>query len=72
MVASAAGAAFTMAEITDKMKRDARLTVAEQHLAISNAANLSVRSFGPMPEDVRVPNIPIPENVKGVLANFAF
>ena len=71
MVASASGSAFTMAGIADKMKRGARLTVAEQNLAISNAANLSARSFGPMPGDVRLPNIPIPENVKGILAHFA-
>jgi len=68
---SASGSAFTMADIANKITRGARLSIAEQHLAISNSANLHARSFGPMPGDVRLPNIPLPENVKGVLARFA-
>ena len=71
MVAQTSGSAFTMAQIADKMKRGARLTFAEQHLAISSAANMHARTFGPMPEDVRLPDISIPENVKGALAHFA-
>jgi hypothetical protein len=68
---SAAGSDVTMVVLADKMSRGTRLTHVDQSLVISNAAKIFAHSFGPMPEDLRLPEIQIPENVRGVLANYS-
>jgi hypothetical protein len=68
---SAAGPDVSMAVIADKVARGTRLTHVDQSLVISNASKIFAHSFGPMPEDVHLPSVQIPENVRGILANFS-
>jgi hypothetical protein len=60
-----------MALIADKAQRGSRLTLTEQNIVMSNAAQIYSSSFGPMPADMRLSPAPLPENVKGVLASFS-
>ena len=68
---SPSGAAITMAVIADKAGRGARLTDAEKSIVMSNAAQIYSSSFGPMPGDMHLSPVPLPENVKGILASFS-
>ena len=68
---SPTGAAITMSVIADKAQRGARLTDAEQNIVMTNAAQIYSRSFGPMPADMRLSPMQLPENVKGILASFS-
>ena len=68
---SPTGAAIIMSTIADKAKRGSRLTNAEQGIVISNAAQIYASSFGPMPADMRLSPMPLPENAKGILASFS-
>ena len=68
---SPTGAAITMAVLADKVQRGSRLTDAEQSLVMTNAAQIYSRSFGPMPADMRLMPMLLPENVKGILASFS-
>jgi hypothetical protein len=65
------GAAITMAVLADKMGRGLQLTNTEQNIAMSNAAQIFSSSFGPMPADMRLRPMQLPENVKGILASFS-
>jgi hypothetical protein len=60
-----------MSVLADKAHRGARLTDAEQSIVMSNAAQIYSSSFGPMPADMRLSPMPLPENVKGILASFS-
>ena len=68
---SPSGAAITMAVLADKVGRGSRLTHAEQNIASSNAAQIYSSMFGPMPSDMRLLPMQLPENVKGILASFS-
>jgi len=68
---SPTGAAIVMDSIADKLGRGGRLTNAEMGIVMSNAAQIYSSSFGPMPGDMRLAPMPLPEYVKGVLANFS-
>ena len=68
---SASGAAITMAVLADKVGRGIRLTDAEQNVVMSNATQIYSSSFGPMPADMRLSPMQLPENVKGVLTSFS-
>ena len=68
---SASGAAITMAVLADKVGRGIRLTDAEQNVVMSNAAQIYSSSFGPMPADMRLGPMQLPENVKGILTSFS-
>ena len=68
---SSTGAAITMSSLADKMSRGIRLTNAEQNIVMSNAAQIFSSSFGPMPADMRLTPMQLPENVKGILASFS-
>jgi hypothetical protein len=69
--ASAAGPDVNMTVLADKVSRGTRLTYTDQGLVISNAARIMTAAFGPMPENMPMQEIRIPENVRGVLANFS-
>ena len=68
---SPSGAAITMAVIADKAQRGARLTDTEESIVMTNAAQIYSNSFGPMPADMRLLPMQLPENVKGILASFS-
>ena len=68
---SASGAAITMAVLADKVGRGIKLTGAEQNVVMSNAAQIYSSSFGPMPAEMRLSPVQLPENVKGILASFS-
>ena len=68
---SSTGASITMDVLADKMQRGIRLTDAEQNIVMTNAAQIYSRSFGPMPADMRLMPMQLPENVKGILASFS-
>ena len=68
---SSSGAAITMAVLADKVQRGTRLTDAELNIAITNAAQIYSGAFGPMPEELRLLPMQLPENVKGILASFS-
>jgi len=68
---SPSGASITMSSLADKMSRGIRLTNAEQNIVMSNAAQIFSSSFGPMPADMRLTPMQLPENVKGILASFS-
>jgi len=68
---SSSGASITMSSLADKMSRGIRLTNAEQNVVMSNAAQIFSNSFGPMPSDMRLIPMQLPENVKGILASFS-
>ena len=65
------GASITMSVLADKMSRGIRLTNAEQNIVMSNAAQIFSSAFGPMPADMRLIPMQLPENVKGILASFS-
>ena len=60
-----------MAVLADKVGRGIRLTDAEQNVVMSNAAQIYSSSFGPMPADMRLSPMQLPENVKGILTSFS-
>ena len=68
---SATGAAITMSVLADKAGRGITLTGAEQNIVMSNSAQIYSSSFGPMPADMRLSPVQLPENVKGILASFS-
>jgi hypothetical protein len=68
---SPSGAAITMSSLADKMSRGIRLTNAEQNIIMSNSAQIFSSMFGPMPADMRLIPMQLPENVKGILASFS-
>ena len=68
---SPTGAAITMSVLADKAQRGIRLTDTEQSIVMSNAAQIYSSSFGPMPADMRLSPMPLPENVKGILTSFS-
>jgi len=68
---SATGPAITMSVLADKASQGFRLTHPEQLIVMTNAAQIFSSSFGPMPADMRIRAVQLPENVKGVLASFA-
>jgi len=68
---SASGPAITMSALADKMARGMRLTEPENLIVMSNAAQIFSSSFGPMPADMRLRPVQLPENVKGILASFS-
>ena len=68
---SPSGAAITMSVIADKAQRGIRLTDTEQNIVMTNAAQIYSRSFGPMPADMHLSPVQLPENVKGILASFS-
>ena len=68
---SPSGAAITMSILADKADRGSRLTNAEQNLVMTNSAQIYASSFGPMPSDMRLLPMQLPENVKGILASFS-
>jgi hypothetical protein len=68
--ASAAGPDVNMVILADKVSRGTRLTHTDQSIIISNASRIMTASFGPMPDNMPMPEIRIPENVRGILANF--
>ena len=71
MPMSPSGASITMSSLADKMSRGIRLTNAEQNIAMSNASQIYSSMFGPMPSDMRLIPMQLPENVKGILASFS-
>ena len=68
---SAAGAAIVMSTLADKLGRGIQLTNAEQNVAMVNSAQIYSGSFGPMPADMHLTPMQLPENVKGILASFS-
>ena len=68
---SPTGAAITMSTLADKMGRGIQLTNAEQNIVMVNSAQIFASSFGPLPSDMRLTAMQLPENVKGVLASFS-
>ena len=68
---SPSGAAITMAGLADKVQRGVRLTASDQSVIMSNAAQIHASSFGPMPADMRLTPVQLPEHIKGILASFA-
>jgi hypothetical protein len=68
---SPTGGAITMTVLADKAQRGARLTDAEQNIVMTNAAQIYSSSFGPMPADMRLQPMQLPENVKGILSSFS-
>jgi len=68
---TATGPAITMSVLADKMARGMRLTGPENILVMSNAAQIFSSSFGPMPADMHLRPVQLPENVKGILASFS-
>jgi len=60
-----------MAVLADKVRRGSRLTDAEQNIVITNAAQIYSSSFGPMPAEMQLTPMQLPENVKGILASFS-
>jgi len=68
---SPTGAAITMSVLADKAQRGAKLTDAEQSIVTSTASQIYASSFGPMPADMRLMPMQLPENVKGILASFS-
>ena len=68
---SAAGSAITMSVLADKAERGMRLTNVEQNLVMVNALRIFSGSFGPIPEDMPLTPMLLPENVKGILASFS-
>ena len=68
---SPSGAAISMATIADKAQRGLQLTVTEKNIVMSNAAEIYSSYFGPSPADMRLTPMPLPENVKGILAAFS-
>jgi hypothetical protein len=60
-----------MSVLADKAARGMKLTNTEDIIVMSNAAQIFSSSFGPMPADMRLRPVQLPENVKGVLASFA-
>ncbi len=60
-----------MAVLADKVAQGGRLTMAEQGIVITNAAKVYSSMFGPSVEDFRLKPMPLPENIKGVLASFS-
>jgi hypothetical protein len=68
---SSSGGAITMSVLADKAQRGIRLTDAEQNIVMTNSAQIYSSSFGPMPADMRLLPMQLPENVKGILSSFA-
>jgi hypothetical protein len=68
---SSGGDAIVMAALAEKTQRGTRLTLAEQGIVVSNAAKIISSNFGPQPAEFRVSPVPLPENVKGILAAFS-
>ena len=68
---SPTGAAITMSILADKVDRGMPLTMAEQHIVLTSSAQIFASSFGPTPADMVLNPVPLPENVKGVLASFS-
>ena len=68
---SPSGAAITMSVLADKLGRGMRLTNTEQNIIMVNAAQIYSNSFGPMPSDMHLTPMQLPENVKGILASFS-
>ena len=68
---SPTGAAITMSILADKAGRGAMLTNAEQNIVMTNAAQIFSSSFGPMPSEMHLTPMQLPENVKGILASFS-
>jgi hypothetical protein len=60
-----------MSTIADKMGRGSQLTNAEQNLVMVNSAQIYSGMFGPMPADMHLTPMQLPENVKGILASFS-
>ena len=67
---SAAGPDVNMVVLAAKMSRGSRLTQTDQSIIISNATRTMAAAFGPMPENMPMPEIKLPESVKGVLASY--
>jgi len=67
---SPAGRDVNMVMLADKMSRGTRLTQTDQSVIISNAARTMRASFGPLPENMPMPDIKLPESVRGVLASY--
>ena len=68
---SPTGASITMALLADKFDRGSPLTMSEQNIVMTNSARIFASSFGPMPAEMTLNPVPLPENVKGVLASFS-
>jgi len=66
----ASGPQVTMAALADKMSRGTRFTTTDQSLVVANAAHIMQSTFGPMPENMPLPEITLPESARGILANF--
>ena len=60
---SPSGSAITMAVLADKAQH-APLTMAEQNIVMTNSAKIYASTFGPMPADMHLRAIQLPENVK--------
>jgi hypothetical protein len=60
-----------MSTLADKVDRGIRLTHAEQNIVMTNSAQIYTSSFGPLPADMRLVPMQLPENVKGILASFS-
>jgi hypothetical protein len=68
---SAGGDSITMSTLADKAQRGSQLTIVEQGIVVTNAAKILSSNFGPQPAEFRISPVPLPENVRGVLAAFS-
>lgn len=68
---SASGIAITMNVLADKVSRGNALTMSENGIVVTGAAKIYADSFGPSMGEMRLNPQPLPENVKGVLTDFA-
>jgi len=68
---SATGPAIVMSVLADKASQGFRLTSTEDLIVMYDAAQIFASSMGPLPADMRIRPVQLPENVKGILASFS-
>ena len=65
------GAELTMRDVGARFSSGFKLTFTEQDMAMSAVAALTADKYGPSPATMQLKPVPLPENVKGALAQYA-
>lgn len=60
-----------LTDLGSRMSRGVKLSMVEQGMAMTATASQTADRFGPGPADMKLPDNPLPENVKGALAQFS-
>lgn len=71
MVTPLSGAEIVMRDVGGRYAQGLTLSLAEQDMVMTATAALTAANYGPTPATMKLKPVPLPENVKGALAQYA-